>query len=487
MVTLRTLLVAGLSMAAVAAHAEEPPAAYKIIALENPSDLSLEVGGLARLPGGKLAAATRRGEVWIAENPYAAEGESIRWTRFATGLHEPLGLALHDGALFTTQRSEVTRLRDTDGDGVADEYLCAAKGWGVTGAYHEYAYGPKFDPAGNMWITLNCSMGKAAFPEKDWRGYSLRVAPDGQWQPVSGGMRSPSGIGINAAGDVFYTEQQGNWNCAGGVHHIRRGAFHGHGDSFASSNLPGAPFAKPAEIAERVPIAEAGRRMPIYKPAAVWLPYRKMGMSCTDLVLDTTGGKFGPFAGQFFIGEFTMSQVNRVFLEKVGGEYQGACFPFLEGFQSAPLRFEFGEDGSLFVGETNRGWNSLGNRSYGLQRIIWSGRTPFEIRTMEARPDGFRCTFTKPLRRDSAATATWRLQSYTYEYHAAYGGPEIDPQELAVKVAPISADGLTVDLRVENLRPWFIHELNIGGLLSAEGEPLAHPVAYYTLNRIPQP
>ena len=38
---------------------------------------------------------------------------------------------------------------DTDGDGSADEYLAAAKGWGVSGNYHEYAYGPAFDKDGN--------------------------------------------------------------------------------------------------------------------------------------------------------------------------------------------------------------------------------------------------------------------------------------------------------------------------------------------------
>jgi hypothetical protein len=226
--------------------------------------------------------------------------------------------------------------------------------------------------------------------------------------------------------------------------------------------------------------------MPIYKPAAVWLPYRKMGMSCTDITLDDTGGKFGPFAGQFFVGEFTMSQINRVFLEKVDGEYQGACFPFMEGFQSAPLRLEFGDDGSLFVGETNRGWNSLGTRSYGLQRVLWDGRTPFEIKTMEARPDGFRCTFTKPIRRDTALENVFRIKSYTYEYHADYGGLEMDPQELVVKIAEISPDGLVVNLKVENLREYFVHELSITGLKSADAEPLVHSLAYYTLNRIPK-
>ena len=232
-------LVLGVWLALTAFAADDGP--YRIISLDYPPELTLEAGGLARLPGGKLAVAIRRGEVWIAENPYAPEGKGVRWKRFASGLHEPLGLAFHEGALYTTQRTEVTRLRDLDGDGVADEYTCAAKGWGVSGAYHEYAYGPKFDPAGNMWVTLNCTMGDSFVPEKDWRGYSLRVTPDGAWQPVSGGMRSPCGIGINAAGDVFYSEQQGNWNCGGGMHHIRQGAFHGHQASFASAACPARP------------------------------------------------------------------------------------------------------------------------------------------------------------------------------------------------------------------------------------------------------
>ncbi|MEA3207754.1 MAG: hypothetical protein QOE70_811 [Chthoniobacter sp.] len=473
------------SLMAAGGFAQERADSYRIVTIEHPKDLVLEASGLARLPDGKLAVATRKGEVWIADNPCAEEGRGIRWHRFANALHEPLGLTFHEGDLFTTQRTEVTRLRDTDGDGVADEYLCAAKGWGVSGNYHEYAYGPKFDPAGNMWVTLNCTIGASPLRDKDWRGYSLRVAPTGEWQPVSGGMRSPSGIGVNPAGDVFYSEQQGNWNCAGGIHHIRQGAFHGHTASFASCGLPGAPFAKPEELVQQVPVPEVARRMPIYQPAAVWLPYRKMGMSVTDIVLDDAGGKFGPFAGQFFIGEFTMSAINRVFLEKVGGEYQGACFPFLEGFQCGVLRLEFGEDGSLFVGETNRGWNSLGTRSYGLQRVLWNGRAPFEMKTVQARPGGFRCTFTKPANRASVTAAAWRIQSYTYEYHADYGGPEIEGKELAVRVAGVAEDGLTAELEVEGLRAGYVHELNVKGLLSADGEPLVHSVAYYTLNQIP--
>ncbi|MGV3660563.1 MAG: DUF7133 domain-containing protein [Prosthecobacter sp.] len=459
--------------------------AYRRIVLEHPADLVLEAGGLARMPGGRLAVATRRGEVWIADKPYSKDGRDVGWHRFASALHEPLGLAYHEGALYVSQRSEITRLRDTDGDGTADEYRCVAKGWGVSGAYHEYTYGPKFDPAGNMWITLNCTMGDRALPHTDWRGYSMRMSPDGTLKPVSGGMRSPSGIGINAAGDVFYSDQQGHWNSACGIHHIRQGAFHGHIASFDSAGLPGAPFARPAELVENVPIAEAARRMPIYKPAAVWFPYRKMGMSTTDITLDDTGGKFGPFAGQFFVGELTQAWVNRVFLEKVGGEYQGACFPFLEGFKSGVLRLEFGEDGALFVGETSRGWSSVGSQPYGVERVIWSGKDPFSMRTMEARPKGFCCTFTRPVTRAALDAAKWRMRSYTYEYHADYGGPDIDVKEPAVRIVSLSGDGLAVELEIDALRAGHVHELTVTGLRSTDEAPLAPEIAHYTLNKIP--
>ena len=473
-------------LALTSAVALEPPPAWTISTLEPPPGVAVEAGGLAVRADGSLAVALRRGEVWIARDPTATNSARIGWTRFASGLHEPLGLAAHQGDLHTTQRGELTRLRDTDGDGVADEYLCVARGWGVSGNYHEYAYGPKIDPAGNFWVTLNCTIGEKFAPDLAWRGYGLRIDPTGAWKPISGGMRSPCGIGINAAGDVFFSEQQGNWNGMGGIHHIRTGAFHGHADSFASCSLPGAPFARPEPFVQRVSVPEAAARMPAYQPAAVWLPYRKMGMSATDLALDGTAGKFGPFAGQFFVGEFTQSGVNRVFLEKVDGQYQGACFPFLDGFACGVLRLAFLPDGSLAVGETNRGWNSLGPRSWGLQRVVWGGRAPFALQTLQARPTGFHCTFTRALDPASLPATSWRVISYTHLYTPDYGGPEIDVREHAVKAAQSAPDHRSITLAVDGLRAGYVHELRITGLRADTGEALTHPDAYYTLNRVPK-
>ena len=93
----------------------------------------------------------------------------------------------------------------------------------------------------------------------------------------------------------------------------------------------------------------------------------------------------------------------RVFLEKVKGEYQGAAFDFRSGFQSGVLRMAWANDGgSLYIGETNRGWGSSGDANQGLQRLIWNGKTPFEMKAVRAMPDGFEVEFTLPVDKKSA-------------------------------------------------------------------------------------
>ena len=65
-----------------------------------------------------------------------------------------------------------------------------------------------------------------------------------------------------------------------------------------------------------------------------------------------------------------------------------------------PVRF--GHDGSLFVGGTNRGWGSRGNKPFSIERLVWTGKVPFEIHEMKAKPDGFELTFTKPVDPETA-------------------------------------------------------------------------------------
>ena len=465
-----------------------------------PDGLALEVSGIAVLDNGKIAVTIRKGEIWILDGVYDDPPDNVTYHQFATALHEPLGLIKIDDAFYTAQRSELTRIRDTDGDNVADEYLTVAKGWGVTGHYHEYAYGPERDGDGNLWITLNTGLGLKGdqldrtiteptlkVRQGRWRGWGMKVTPDGELIPMCAGMRSPSGLGANAEGEMFYTDQQGNWVGANTLHHMREGAFFHHPDALASMNEPDSPIKGVKEIPNGLPFPEALKHLTILRPPAVWLPYKKMGQSATDLMLDESGGKFGPFEGQFFVGEFTQAGINRVYLEKIHGEYQGACFPFRSGLASAVLRLGQGNDGSVFAGLTNRGWSSLGTASYGLQRLVWTGKTPFEIKEMRAKKNGFELVFTQPVDRSTASDpASYEMTSYTYRYHSTYGSDEILKQAPHIIAADVSADGMSVSLKIEGLRELFVHELWCRGVRNERNEPLLHADAYYTLNRLPE-
>jgi glucose/arabinose dehydrogenase len=458
-----------------------------------PADVKFEASGLATLPDGRLAVAIRKGEVWLVDNP-TGDGDAVAFSRFASALTEPLGLTWHEGGLYLAQRSEVTRLEDRDADGVADVYATIANGWGISGNYHEYAYGPVFDGSGRMWITLNCTIGSKVTlagdrqTENPWRGWAMMQEPGGRLVPAAAGLRSPFGVGVNSAGDVFATDQQGSWWGTSPLIHLQPGRFYGHAESIPDTARPGSPVKPPGELPQGLTVVEAARRIPGFALPAVWFPHVKIAQSPTGIRLDDTEGAFGPYAGQLFVGEFTLSRVNRVFLEKVNGEYQGACFPFLDGMQSAVLQMEFLQDGSMVVAQSNRGWNSLGSKSFGLERVRWTGKTPLDVLKMEAQPDGFLLTFTLPLDEGSTAKLSpgdFRMTSYTYLYQVGYGSAETDPKPVEIRRLTLSDDRRSLRIHCEPLRAGYVHELHLPALQGVTGDALWHNRAYYTLNQIP--
>jgi glucose/arabinose dehydrogenase len=459
---------------------------YRIVTLPIPSEIVLEASALEWLPDGRLAVSTRRGEIYMVTGAEADEPVATRFTRFAHGLHEVLGLAYRDGWLYVTQRGELSRIKDSDGDGRADVFETVSDAWGINGDYHEYAFGSKFDRDGYLWVAL-CLTGSFT-SESKFRGWGLRISPEGKVIPSCSGIRSPGGIGMNAAGDFFYSENQGPWNGACSLKQLKPGHFLGNpsGNRWYS-DAPGMGPA-PREPASGSRMAIEAKLIPELLPPAVYFPYPEMGQSTSGIACDTTGGKFGPFANQLLVADNSASTINRVVLEVVGGRYQGACIPFRQGFASGNLPLLFAPSGKLFVGATNRGWGSRGTRPFALQRLDWTGKVPFEIETIHARPDGFEIAFTEPALTAAAGDVkSYAISTYAYIYQSSYGSPKVDETEPAVTQATVAADGRSVRVVLSALAEGHVHELHLPGLRSAGGKPLLHPVAYYTLNQIPAP
>ncbi|WP_338868146.1 c-type cytochrome [Spirosoma sp. SC4-14] len=507
-----TLLAAASLTASLAQESPKEEDFFKILKVTAPEGTLLEVGGLTTLPNGSLGVATRRGDIWIVENPTSRKPF---FRKFASGLHEILGLAYKDGALYCAQRGELTKLVDTNKDGKADLFE-TIYAWPLSGHYHEYSFGPKIAPDGSFFVTGNVAFGDEEWWRGEsrvpWRGWTMNITENGTMQPWATGMRSPCGLGIYD-GELFYADNQGDWMGSGGIVHVKKGAFVGHPAGLRWSSMPNSPVKLTAEqfnakIDERRRRDENGRAIKPenianetptllytmkdqfpnadFQTPAVWLPHGILGISNSEIV-EIPEGAFGPFAGQLLVGDQGMSKISRVFMEKVNGEYQGGAIEFRNGFRSGVLRMAWGKDGSLFVGETNRGWGSAGEANEGLQRLAWNGAIPFEMRTVKAMPDGFEVEFTKPVDRKSAEDlASYRVESFLYKYHSVYGSPTVNKEALPIKGVKVSTDGLKARIIVDNLRKYYIHQLTLEGVRGQEGSySLVHPIAYYTLNNIP--
>lgn len=465
---------------------------YRLVTIPIPEGLVLEVGGLALLPDDRLGVATRRGEIWVLQNPYMYGGVQPHYSRFAHGLHEPLGLAYRDGALYAVQRGELTRMRDEDGDGIADSYH-TIHSWPQSGNHHAFSYGPKFLPDGRMWVTLGLDSPEGGITRHaslvPWRGWTALISEDGTFEPLATGLKQPAGFGLSADGEMFFAEHDDLWVASGYISHIEKGDFFGHPAGLRWKDLPGSPVKMKESHLDIEntgrPMYETAMEIPSMKLPAVWLPDGILGSATMDILTDTTGGAFGPFTEQLFVSDHTQDKLFRIFLEKVNGVYQGAAFPFREGLLMGLVRQTWGRDGSMFLGATNRGW-AKGGEPYGLQRLVWTGKTPFEIKAIRAQPDGFELEFTRPA--DPASLndpSLYSVRSFIYKYHKEYGSPVIHDRDCPILGVRASADGMKVRLVVDGLRQYYIHEIRMGAIADREGVPLLHDFGYYTLNEIP--
>ncbi|HCS52440.1 MAG TPA: hypothetical protein DIW81_12745 [Planctomycetaceae bacterium] len=459
---------------------------YPLTTFEVPENVVLEAGAFQLMPNGQLAVSSRRGEIWMIDQPFAKEVKASQFKRFAHGLHEVLGLAEKDGSLFATQRGELTRIQDLDNDGRGDLFQTINDGWEINGDYHEYAFGSKFDKDGNLWVVL-CLTGSFS-SQVPYRGWCVRITPDGELLPTRSGIRSPGGIAADAEGNMFYTDNQGPWNGTCSLKNLIPGKFMGHpGGNTWYDITNGAIGSKPQEPESGSRFVVEADKIPEYEPPCILFPYKKMGQSASGITCDTSHGKFGPFAKQMFVGDQTNSTVMRCYLEKIKGHFQGACFPFREGFGSGTLPLEMTEQGVMFVGGTNRGWGSRGTKPFAIERLNWSGKVPFEVHEMHALPDGFELIFTEPVDPETAGnTDSYSMTTYTYIYQASYGSPEVDHTEPKITSATVSQDGKSVILKIDKLQRGHVHELHLDGVQSAKKLPLLHKEAYYTLNYIPE-
>ena len=459
------------------------PAGYKIESIPAQEGTALEVSGLIQLPDHSFQMSTRRGEVWNY-----ADG---KWTLYARGLHEPHGIVAgkKKGQFYILQRAELSLLTDEDGDGDADLFETVGAGWGYSGNYHEYAIGLVQDKEGNFYGNLGLSFFRNSpfrgtwlgTKDQKYRGWLFKMSPEGKFTPWASGLRAPNGLNMNPKGEIFITDNQGSYLASGYMTHVEAGDFVGHPDGLIWDE-------KRKKFVEKIlglPPAERFQELDkIRKKPAVYFPYPEMGRSCGHPTWDTTEGKFGPYAGQAFVAEVIDRLIMRTSLEVVGGQYQGACYPFIRdnALGGGSNRIVFDQrDGSMWVGQTARGWGS----GHGFKHITWDGTLPMSLQEISLTQDGFDLKFTQPLDPEIAMEENkLRVQHHTYAYSNQYGGPKRDRKAVSIQSRKLSKDGKTLSIKLEELKPGYIYEFECKGFASKEGEKVSFGQAWYNVNKL---
>lgn len=460
--------------AAQAPKHQYKPDGYSIVTIETPKDERFHVTGLDSDNKGVIWVATRFGDVWYYKND--------TWFKFAQGLHEPTGLLVDDtGSLLVSQKPELTRLIDSDNDGVADVYETVVNDWTFNDNYHEFNFGPVKDKQGNLYGTLNLShnnpdaftMGAMGSPG-GYRGFAYQVIKEGEFVPYAWGLRSPAGLGTSPNGEVFYTDNQGDWVPTSKLHLLQQGKFYGHPVSLVDVEGYTRESIKQMSLEQLEKMSET---------PVVWIPHVEVANSPGNPEWDTTEGKFGPFSGQIFIGDQTQSNVFRVLLDKVNGQYQGAVINFMNKFQSGNVRAEFDVNGQLWIGQTARGWGAQGSKPFGLEKVVWDGTTPFELHDIKLTKTGFRIAFTDTLSAKSVTKESLVAQSWHYHYSSNYGSPKMALTTLPISEVTLLDDGKTIDVTLP-LTAGKVVQIDFAGLKDEKGRSTSVDKVYYTLNQL---
>ena len=455
--------------AVVVAQTQQSP--WSIDFLSPPEGEILEVGGMGFMSDGDMVVSTRRGQVWRIDNPSATNPEDATFTLICEGLHEGMGLAVVNDEIFVAQRCELSKLLDLDGDERIDEIQTITQDWGMSGNYHEFVFGLPVDKDGNMYVSLNLGFwnphwwhGKSRAP---YRGWVLKISPEGIVTPLAGGLRSPAGMGLLEDGTLLIADNQGDWMPVCPVYAIKKGGFYGHPASLRW--YADQPDDEPSDT--QPPPAEVKKR----EHPVLWLPYQ-WSRSTGNVIQDNTDG---PFRGQYMIAELTNGQILRATFETIDGIRQGACWLVHQRVGSA-YHIEYGPDGTLYAGITNRGWGGLAPGS-GIARITYNGNLPLEMKTGHLLKNGFEISFTKPL--IGAPTVTG--EKYDYNWWWEYGSPIQNLEELNITDVSLSDDGLIATVLINNLEAGRCVMLKVENAISSDGSHLLHTEMSYTINKMP--
>jgi mono/diheme cytochrome c family protein len=440
--------------------------------------------GLAWRPDGRLVFCSLKGQVFEATDTDGEGGED-RLTLLADGLPAPYGV--NTGPGYVDVSAKYALLRVWDAGPSARHVETIASGWGYTADYHDWAVGLPRNGRGEYFLGIPCEQDKRSPAAARFRGNVLRLVPREPTaddprrftpEPVSAGHRFPMGLAFDRRGELFVTDNQGNYNPFNELNHVRPGVHFGF-INFLDRGKPTPPLTSPAINIPHPWTRSVNGICFLDTPPAL---RAKLGR---DL--------FGPLEGHLVGCEYDTRRLIRMTLQRVGDTYQGAAYPLSiapadpgHGFLG-PVVCGVSPRGELYVGGLrDSGWGAGNNVGEIVRVRVEPDNLPCGIAEVRATADGFTIDFVRPIDQALAERVeSYAVQSYRREATPAYGGPDRDRRTEAVTGVSVAADGRRVTLRLAELRPGFVYELRLANL--APGGGPFHPAeAHYTLRVVPK-
>lgn len=473
------------------------PAGYSVESYYPPKDnfgreQLFEALGLSLTQDNTVVIATRTAGIWRM-----VKGQ---WQLFAEGTFDSLGVVAEDKKGLTVvvgQKAELTRISDTNGDGIADKYETLFDAHSYHGNYHTYMHGPARGSDGAYYISFNLAHddsagsykagGKYMGTQGGLGGWNVRVEPNGKFTTWAYGLRSPAGLGTAPDGRLWYSDNQGEYMSTSKIFVLEKDGYYGHPSALV--DLPGIT----PEGAEKMRDSMLNKRT----DAIILLPHNRVANSPGHPAWDTTKGKFGAFAGQMLMGDQTQSNLLRIAVQNVDGKEQGSVMPFIDGLESGVMRPLFLKDGSLLLGQTGRGWQAKGGHVASLQRITWDGKTIAPaIKEMLATATGFSLELTQAVEKNITAEqlqSLISLESWVYRDAADYGSDELSLQQEPIKSIALSDDRKSIRIDLKSLAQAKVHPQQTARVYHAQVKTQTlfsknapeKMDAYYTLYKFP--
>lgn len=440
--------------------------------------------GLSWRPDGRLVFCSLKGQVYEAVDT-DGDGVEDRLKLLADGLPAPYGV--HSGRDYVDVSAKYGLLRLWDGGATGRRVETIASGWGYSADYHDWAVGLPQNDCGEYFLGIPCQQDKRSSAAARFHGEVLRLVPRRPTlddprrftiAPISSGHRFPMGLALDRAGELFVTDNQGNYKPFNELNHVRLGAHFGF-----------------------INFLDRGKPAPPRTPSAIDIPHpwtRSVNGICflyTPKELRANLGRdvFGPLEGHLIGCEYDTRRLIRMSTQRVGDTYQGAAYPLSlppqdpsRGFLG-PLVCGVSPRGELYVGSIrDSGWGA-GNNVGEIVRIrVDPDKLPGGLAEMRATRDGFILDFFRPIDRNLAGRIdSYALQSYRREATPAYGGPDRERRTEKVTHVEVVADARRVMLKLAEMRPGFVYELRLKNLAAGGGD--FHPAeAHYTLQVVPK-